>query len=109
MLLFVFLFSLAMQACVDLTRTRTEEITQAGGDTLKDISVFHEYGAYREQGVNAPVYCATWGAFELENGVIPLDGTVSNGDKKVYRVKAAGSGGIMFPLHGWGAFSLEQY
>ncbi|MDR0443838.1 MAG: glycoside hydrolase family 9 protein [Treponema sp.] len=77
--------------------------------TLQNISVFHEYGAYRENGVNAPMYCSAWGSFELENGSIPLDKTVKNGSKKVYRVKAAGSGGIMFPLHGWGAFSLEQY
>jgi len=82
---------------------------QSGGGVLKNISVFHEYGAYREKGVDAPIYCSTWGGIETENGVIPQERTVTNGKKKVYRFKANGSGGIMFPLHGWGAFSLEQY
>jgi hypothetical protein len=82
---------------------------QNGGSVLKNISVFHEYGAYREKGVDASIYCSAWGGIETENGVIPLDRTVTNGKKKVYRFKAGGGGGIMFPLHGWGAFSLEQY
>jgi hypothetical protein len=108
-LLFVFPFSLAVQSCTNITKAQTDKITQAGGNKLKDISVLHEYNAYREQGVNAPVFSAAWGAFDLDNGVIPLDRTVTNGAKKVYRIKSSGSGGIMFPLHGWGAFSLEQY
>jgi len=82
---------------------------QNGGSVLKNISVFHEYGAYREKGADAPIYCSAWGGIETENGVIPLDRTVTNGKKKVYRFKAGSGGGIMFPLHGWGAFSLEQY
>ena len=82
---------------------------QTGGSVLKSISVFHEYSAYREKGADAPMNCSIWGDFETENGAIPLERTVTNGRKKVYRFMAGGSGGLMFPLHGWGAFSLEQY
>jgi hypothetical protein len=82
---------------------------QTKSDTLQNISVFYEYGAYRNNGVNAPINCSAWGSLELENGSLPQERTVTNGNKKVYRVKAGGSGGIMFPLHGWASFSLEQY
>jgi hypothetical protein len=109
-LISIFFILLMIQACADLSKVQiTKENTQLGGRKLQDISVFHEYGSYREHGVDAPVFCVTWGNFELENGLIPLDKTISNEGKKVYRVNARASGGLMFPLHGWGAFSLEQY
>ncbi|MCL2801465.1 MAG: glycoside hydrolase family 9 protein [Treponema sp.] len=82
---------------------------QSGSRRLKDISVFHKYSDYRTQGKNAAIFCSAWGNLELENGVIPLERRVRNGSKRVYRVNASGNCGIMFPLHGWGAFSLQQY
>ncbi|MCL2721648.1 MAG: glycoside hydrolase family 9 protein, partial [Treponema sp.] len=82
---------------------------QSGGVKLKDISVFHQFTEYRTQGKNAPLSCSAWGAVELENGALPLERSIRNGNKRVYRVNTTGNCGIMFPLHGWGAFSLEQY
>jgi hypothetical protein len=95
----IFLFTLMPLAASPTVQTK--------GNILQNISVFHEYGAYRNDGVKAPVNCSTWGSFEMENGSLPLERTVTNGRKKVYRVN--GNGGIMFPIHGWASFSLEQY
>jgi hypothetical protein len=82
---------------------------QSGGRKLRDISVFHQFGEYRTQGVNAPMFCSAWGNLELDNGRLPLERSIRNGNKRVFRVNVRGNSGIMFPLHGWGAFSLEQY
>ena len=100
---------LMVQSCAQLSITKIDKITQTGGAQLKDISVFHEFSAYMRQGADAPVFCGVWGSFELENGTLPLENAISNGSKNVYRVNASGSGGIMFPFHGWASFSLEQY
>ena len=83
--------------------------SQPAGHKLKDISVFHQYDAYRESGKNAPVSCQTWGDFELENDSLPLETNIRNGRKKVYRINASSNGGIMFPIHNWASFSIEQY
>ena len=99
MSLFILIFSAVQAAALPQTR----------GNILQNISVFHEYRVYRNSGVNAPVYCSTWGNIELENGTLPAEKTLKNGSKKVYRVKTTGGAGIMFPLHGWGSFTLEQY
>jgi hypothetical protein len=84
-------------------------VSGSGGSKLKDISVFHQFTEYRTQGANAPMFSSIWGNIEQDNGRLPQDRTVRNGRKTVYRVNASGYGGIIFPLHGWGAFSLEQY
>jgi hypothetical protein len=107
-LLIPYLFvMLILTTCIGLSSTVNNNRT--GGSKLKDISVFHQFGDYRNQGVNAPMFSTVWGNIEQENGSLPLENRIRNGRKKVYRVNARGSGGIMFPLHGWGAFSLEQY
>jgi len=109
-ILFLFvLFLLFAFLSASCTWMNFQEKNQTGGSMLKDISVFHQFSDYRTQGKNAPMYCSVWGNIELENGRLPLERTVINDGKNVYRVKIEGRGGIMFPLHGWGAFSLEQY
>ncbi|MDR0494585.1 MAG: glycoside hydrolase family 9 protein [Treponema sp.] len=100
------MLSAAIPACA----SGAGETKGGKGSALQNISVFHEYGAYRSKGADAPLNCSTWGGFELESGGLPLDRTVKNGNKKAYRVNSVGGGGgIMFPLHGWASFSLEQY
>ncbi|MDR0474528.1 MAG: glycoside hydrolase family 9 protein [Treponema sp.] len=69
---------------------------------MKDIPVFYDFSAYRTKGKDAPVFCFAEGDVETENNFVYQD-------KKAVVVNASGSGIIMFPLHGWGAFSLEQY
>jgi len=105
------IITLFLAACLSAeSKNNGESAGRSGGAKLKDISVFHQYTDYRNDGDNAPMSCAAWGNFELEDGKLPPDKTIRNGSKKVYKVNMrSGSGGIMFPIHGWGAFSLEQY
>jgi hypothetical protein len=79
---------------------------QTEGDILQNISVFYAYNDYRVAGKDANMFVNLWGV-EASGGRLPLETEITNGDKKVY--KLSGTGGIMFPFHGWGGFSLEQY
>ena len=100
------IFLLTLAACIGIEKNNSR---QKGGAKLRDIPVFHQFDEYRTKGTGAPMYCSVWGSVENENGLLPLEKNIKNGSKKVYRVKSSGNSGIMFPLHGWAAFSLEQY
>ncbi|MCL2265384.1 MAG: glycoside hydrolase family 9 protein [Treponema sp.] len=102
--IFLLLAVLALTSCEGAAQDR-----QRGGVKLRDISVFYQFNDYRTKGTDSPIGSSLWGSVENENGLLPLERSIRNGNKKVYRVKASGNCGIMFPLHSWGAFSLEQY
>jgi len=104
----ILFFLFILTACAGINQNNSTG-GRSGGTKLRDISVFHQFNDYRSKGTDAPIYCSVWGSVENENGLLPQERNIRNGNKKVYRIKTGGNSGIMFPLHGWGAFSLEQY
>ncbi|MDR0476258.1 MAG: glycoside hydrolase family 9 protein [Treponema sp.] len=68
---------------------------EATGEKLKDIYVFYQGGENKRGG----------NGFSGENDFVKEAGDYNGGE--IFKVNKSGQ--IMFPFHGWGAFSLEQY